>query len=85
MGGNIKNTTVGICKIHLKIPGKFDKINILKNYWKKCVVDVRALRSIEPDKIVRYIHTSEARGLSAEHKYGYSREPFSLDVFSLYV
>ena len=32
MGGNIKNTNVGICKIHLKIPGKFDKINILKNY-----------------------------------------------------
>jgi len=48
-------------------------------------VNVRALRSIEPDKTVRYIHSSEARGLSAEHKYGYSREPFSLDVFSLYV
>ena len=48
-------------------------------------VNVRALRSVEPDKTVRYIHSSEARGLSAEHKYGYSREPFSLDVFYLYV
>ena len=47
---------------------------------KKYGVDVRALRSIEPDKLVRYIHTSEARGLSAEHKYGYPREYFLLDV-----
>ena len=23
-----KKTNVGICKIHLKIPGKFDKLNI---------------------------------------------------------
>ena len=43
-------------------------------------VDVRALRSIEPDKKVRNIHTSKARGLSAEHKYGYPREYFLLDV-----